>query len=58
MKILGAIFWLGVLALIAGFPKVFVWLAIAFIVVLFVRAPFAFLLGAILGISFFSGDDH
>lgn len=57
MKLLGAIFWLGVLALICGFSKVFVWLAIAFVLVLFVRAPFAFLLGAILGISFFGRDD-
>lgn len=57
MKLLGAIFWFGVLALICGLPTLFVWLAIAFIVVLIVRVPFAFFLGAILGISLFGGDD-
>lgn len=57
MRLLGALFWLFVMAVILGFSKAAVWLFMAFVVVLFVRAPFAVLLGALLGISFFGRDD-
>jgi len=57
MRLLGAIFWLGVAALLMGFPKVVLWLSILFVALLIFRAPFAFLLGTVLGISIFGGND-
>lgn len=56
MQLLLAIFWLGFAALLLGFPKVLLWLVIAFFVVLFLRAPVAAIFGVLLGITFFGKD--
>lgn len=57
MRLLGVIFWLFFIAVILGFSKAAAWLFILFVVVLFIRAPLAVLLGAFLGVSFFGKDD-
>lgn len=57
MRLLGSIFWLGVLALLLGLPKVVGWLLVLFLVVLLLRMPLSFLFGAILGIALFRKDD-
>ncbi len=57
MKLLGALFWLCIAAAIMGFTKVAAWLFLALIIVLFVCAPFAVLLGIIFGVSVGGGKD-